>query len=294
VWTPQGLIFHPDDRIGWQRSHASLPTILDRGEHWRVFFASRDDRQRSHVGFFDLDPATGTVLGSAAQPVLSPAGVGLFDQDGVYPASIVETDGRVLMYYIGWTAGEPPPMFYAAVGLAVSDDGGDTFTRVSPAPVLDRSEHDPWMVTGPCVLKDRGRWRMWYVSGLGWDGPARSRYHVKHAESEDGVRWHRDGTVAIDLEGRETNISRPCVTPAGDGYRAWFAADRGGGYTVTAADSSDGLSFTRNPGAAAGLGSHVSCYPAVRGGVMLYNGQNFGRDGVQLARAANAAAVTGV
>ena len=55
---------------------------------------------------------------------------------------------------------------------------------MSSAPILDRSDVDPFLTASPCVLMEDGLWRMWYVSGVGWQAPAlRPVYHL--AETSD-------------------------------------------------------------------------------------------------------------
>ena len=49
---------------------------------------------------------------------------------------------------------------YYEVGLAVSEDGGSSFTRVQQSPVLSRSEFDPWLVTALDVFKSGEKWLM--------------------------------------------------------------------------------------------------------------------------------------
>ena len=48
-WCKQGLIFSPSGQYYWMRTHAALPVAqrLD-GELYRVYFASRDEQNRSH------------------------------------------------------------------------------------------------------------------------------------------------------------------------------------------------------------------------------------------------------
>src|SRR5206468_2418892 len=121
----------------------------------RVYFASRTPEQRSHIGWVDVELSDRPVVRArAALPVLSPGPIGHFDEHGVFPASVVQhDDGRLWMYYVGWTQGVTPPLFYASIGLAVSEDGGNSFTRVSPAPVMSRSAFDPCLVTSPYVFR---------------------------------------------------------------------------------------------------------------------------------------------
>ncbi len=68
------------------------------------------------------------------------------------------------------------------IGLAASEDGGRSFGRISAGPILDRSDVDPYLTGSPCVLVERGQWRLWYVSGTPWgEGVGRplTRYSTK-------------------------------------------------------------------------------------------------------------------
>lgn len=293
-WRKLGLVWGPDGSDPWRRTHAALPLAHATGEDTvRVFAASRDERNRSHVGWVDIrlaDPPE--VLAVADRPALSPGPLGAFDGDGVYPASLVEADGRLLLYYIGWNAGTPAPLFYASIGLAVSDDGGASFVRESSAPIMSRSEHDPCLVTSPCVRREQSAWRMWYVSGIGWlndgNGP-RSRYDIKYAESDDGVAWRRDGHVCIGLGPGEANIARPCVVGASGSYEMWYSRDEGRGYRIGVAYSKDGLHWTRRDEEAGidssptGWDSAAQAYPwVIESGEsrwLFYNGNGYGREG---------------
>jgi hypothetical protein len=301
-WRKLGLVWGPDGSDPWRRTHAALPLPHATGENTvRVFAASRDEQNRSHVGWVDvLLGDRPEVLAVADRPALSPGPLGAFDGDGVYPASLVEAEGRVLLYYIGWNAGTPAPLFYASVGLAVSDDGGATFARVSQAPVLARSQHDPCLVTSPCVRREGSSWRMWYVSGREWRRERdrlQSLYDVKYAESDDGVTWHREGHVCIALEPGETNVARPCVIDTANAYEMWYSHDRGHGYRIGMARSPDGLTWRRHDREAgieaslSGWDADAQSYPWLieSGGrrFLFYNGNDFGRAGFGLAVAAS-------
>ena len=173
---------------------------------------------------------------------------------------------------------------------------GRTFERLSPAPILDRGPHDPWMVTTPWVLQEESGWRMWYVSGLGWRDlqEKSSLYHVKIAESRDGISWQRDGRVAVDLAPGETNIASPCVLRASDGYHMWYCrVARGSGYRLGYARSEDGLDWQRDDAnlgigpSESGWDSDCMAYPFVfvhKGQRhLLYSGNGNGRDGFGIA-----------
>lgn len=298
-WTKLGLIFRPDGAQAWMRSHAAVPTPFPLGgSRYRVYFSSRDDRQRSSVGYFEVDlDRPDQVLDVSPAPVLTPGPIGHYDADGIYAESVVPGGDEVWLYAIGVNTGHTPPLFYASIGLAVSRDGGRSFAKHTRAPIMSRSDHDPCLVTAPFVLRDAGRWRMWYVAGTAWTEEAhglQSHYHVKYAESDDGVTWRREGRSCVTPAGPgETNVARLWVVPDGGRYRGWYSASGAGGYRIGYAESPDGLTWTRLdhlaglPLSLDGWDSKAQAYPAVvRHGdrwFMFYNGNAFGRDGIGLA-----------
>jgi hypothetical protein len=228
------------------------------------------------------------------QPVLGLGELGAFDDRGVTSSWSVAVGSRILHYYTGWSLGVTVP-FYLSAGLAVSDDGGETFERPSRAPLLERTAVDPLMTASPCVLVDEGRWRMWYVSATGWtptDAGARHAYHIRYAESDDGVTWRREGRVAIDFRPGEHAIARPCVIRDRDGYRMWYAY-RGDAYRIGYAESPDGLAWTRRdehagidvtPGAWDGeMVAYAYVFDWDDRRYMLYNGNGYGRTGLGVA-----------
>jgi hypothetical protein len=142
---------------------------------------------------------------------------------------------------------------------------------------------------------------MWYVSCTGWnivDGQIRHHYHIKYAESSDGIHWQRDGRVCIDFKSDdEYAISRPCVVHDPDMYRMWYSY-RGASYRIGYAESPDGLVWQRKDEEAGidvsseGWDSEMIAYPYVfdhKGRrYMLYNGNGYGKTGIGLAVIANA------
>lgn len=298
-WEKLGLVFEPRRGSNWMCSHAAAPAPLKLTHSvCRIYFASRDMNNRSHVGYFDIDldhPIQ--VLGVSEKPVLVPGPLGYFDDHGVYASSAIMHEGKVYLYTIGWNPGVRQPLFYSSIGLATSHDDGQTFEKYGRAPIMARSEHDPCLVTAPVVLKDQDKWRMWYVSGVGWeecDGNLNSKYHIKYAESRDGIHWNRDGTVCIDFSDHtERNISRMCVINDSRTFRAWFSSNRGDGYRIEYAESVDGITWKRH-GTPLGLelsregwDSKAMAYPYVvkhrDSWFMFYNGNGFGQEGVGLA-----------
>ena len=198
----------------------------------------------------------------------------------------------MLQYYTGWSLGVTVP-FVLGIGCAESEDGGRTFKKVSSAPVLGRTAIDPYLTASPSVLVEGDTWRMWYVSGSNWhmrEDDVQHRYHVRYAESADGVNWEPTGLVCVDYQDEhETAIARPCVIRDADAYRMWFCA-RGDAYRIGYAESPDGLTWTRHDDSveisslADGWDSEMQAYPFIvdHDGArhMLYNGNGYGATGI--------------
>jgi hypothetical protein len=298
-WRERQRIFEPAGQAAWIGTHAALPVVRAHPDRHRVYFSSRDGRGRSHIGFVDVSlDHPKDVMDISPAALLSPGALGTFDDAGVTTSCLVGHDDQLFLYYTGWALGSSVP-FYLNVGVAVSDDDGKTFRKLSQAPLLDRHEVDPYLTASPWVLIDNGMWRMWYVSGTAWsetaDGP-RHRYHIKYAESVDGRHWKREGRIAIDYASPdEYAFGRPCVVRDGDRYRMWYSY-RGDRYRIGYAESRDGIAWTRmdaenvlNVSADGEWDSEMVTYPIVfehRGRwQMLYNGNDYGRTGIGLATA---------
>lgn len=299
-WRKHGLAFRPEGQYGWMNTHAQVPTALVLPDRLRIYFASRPRRDLSLPTFVDLDRNDPhRILGLNASPILELGRPGTFDADGVMPSCVIGDGERVLMYYSGWSrlAGKAP--YNNATGLAVSKDGGTTFTRCFEGPVLDRTPEEPWSATSPAVLKHEGIWHVWYSSGTDWIDVAGKLEHVyvlKHALSTDGIHWVRDNQPIFGVAGPDESQTRPTVAYFGDRWHMWFAFRgsvefRGAGetYRIGYAWSADLTRWNRDDAAAGitvseqGWDSQMICYPElaqVDGNMLLlYNGNGFGEGG---------------
>ena len=280
----------------WAVSHAALPVVDPvGGGHYRVYFSARDDRGRARIGWAetDLSPSGGWRV--SAGPAIDLGPLGSFSDNGVTSSCLVNHNGVKYQFYTGWSLGVTVP-FYLNAGMAASQDGGATFTPCSKAPILALNDVDPFLTASPWVLVEGGVWRMWYVSGLAWvisNGKATHKYHIRYAESRDGLQWDRRGIVCIDFKNdTEYAISRPCVVHDGDTYRMWYAY-RGDRYRIGYAESPDGVVWTRmdecagigvSPGEWDGDMIEYPCVVDLRGRrLMLYNGDGYGRTGIGVA-----------
>jgi hypothetical protein len=263
---------------------------------WNLYLSLRDDQGRARIGRtrLTLSP-TPQLEPLEPQPVLDLGVLGAFDDSGVVTSCLVTDGDRRLLYYTGWSRGVTVP-FYLVAGVAVSE-AREPFRRLSDGPLLDRNAIDPFLTASPFVMRDGTVWRMWYVSGSRWattDTGPRHEYHIRYAESGDGLNWRRSGKVCIDYApgSNEYAFGRPFVLRGRDQFQMWYSV-RGNQYVIGYADSPDGLTWQRHDHVSGlspstdGWDSEMVEYPWViedRGTrFLLYNGNGYGRTGVGLA-----------
>lgn len=294
VWSAGTVVIPAPPPLAWARSHAALPaTHVDPEGALRVYFSSRDERGRSHIARAIVDPGGGDPRFDP-DPVLSPGPLGAFDDSGVTMSCLLDDGERLLLYYSGWSLGRTVP-FYLAIGCAVSTDGGRSFERLGAGPIVGRSIEEPYMSASPWVVADARGYRMFYVSCTGWtmhEDEPRHHYRIQQAVSDDPLSWQPEGDVALDYEGDEYAMGRPCVLRDADGWRMWFCS-RGDRYALRCAESADGSSWRRSELHLSPTGdwdSEMQAYPCVfdHEGTrhMLYNGNGYGASGIGLAHAA--------
>ncbi len=296
-WIKKGLIFKPDGQFEWVVTHAMLPVADRIGEDlYRIYFSGRDSLNRSHIGFIVIDiNKPKEILDISAEPVLSPGALGCFDDNGVTPTWIVNVEGAKYLYYFGWNKRSLVRASEVS-GLAISYDGGVTFKRYSRAPILERTDKEPYSILViSCILIEKGTWRMWYDSADIWLNKDLPKYNIKYAESEDGVHWKRAGYISVDyMYPEESRVSRACVVKEGNIYRMWYCYAIGSGpYKMGYAESMDGIAFKRMDNqvgiypSETGWDSEMICYPYVfkhKGRFyMLYCGNGYGKTGFGLA-----------
>jgi hypothetical protein len=307
-----GLVFEPRQYPGhpWMVEFAQAPATLLFDDFVRVYFSCRptpDERGQyvSYSAFVDLDRRDlRRVLSVAEQPILPLGGLGEFDEFGTYPVSVVRDGDVVRAFYAGWTRCESVP-FNVAIGEAVSEDGGRTFTRVGAGSVLGYSPDEPFVLSGPKIRRFHGGWQLFYIAGRRWklvNGRAEPVYKIRLARSADGRHWeklHRD-LIPSRIEEDEAQAS-PDVFESGGLFHMFFcyraSADyrgREGGYRIGYASSPDLVEWSRDDTragldiSAEGWDSEMVSYPhvfQVDGSIyMAYLGNQVGRQGFGLAK----------
>lgn len=305
MWTKQGLIYKPDGSMPFSRTHAQVPFGYPMNGKIRAYFSTRDEHSSSATSFVELDarnPSTVTYVHD--QPCLTKGAVGMFDESGAMPSwflPVQNADGtdEIWLYYTGWNRSETAS-YRLAIGLAISRDGGLTFERKYTGPLLDRSIYDQVWVAQPCVMREDGRWRMWYLSCTKIElinNHPEPFYDVKYAESADGINWERTGHVCVGYDEFTDAIGRPTVYRDGDLYKMYFSyrnatnyrTDVQRSYRIGYAESRDGYSWERKDDLA-GIERSVEGWDSLMMDychifrhndqwIMFYNGNGFGASG---------------
>ncbi len=294
-WEKKGLIYGADAAFGWARNSALQPTPLVKREAGliRVFAGFRDDGGVSRVGYVDVsDSDPSRILRVSRAPVLDIGDPGAFDENGVVPCAISERSGELYLFYAGYQLGHKVK-FLAFSGLAVSRDGGETFSRHSRVPVCDRADGEMLFRAIHTIMYDGGRWRAWYGAGDSFEVEGAHqypRYNIRHAFSPDGIHLSDKYQVCVDTRDGEYRVGRPYVIKQGGLYKMFYGAGtKEQGYRLAYAESLDGISWARMDAevgieaSPSGWDSRMQAYPAVvtcgDRTYMFYNGNDYGRDG---------------
>lgn len=296
IWEKTGFHFNSDEYLGEYRG-AMVPRAVHMiDDVFRIFYSPRDKDGRCHIFHMDIDITKLRILEVGGKPILSPGDLGTFDDSGAQVSWVCRTHNKWWIYYVGWNLGVTVP-FRNSVGLAESDDGVH-FVRAYNGPIIDRTKDEPYFCSSPCVLDCGGAYRAWYVSCVKWrlddNGAPKHWYHIKYADSNDGMNWNREGIVAIDFKNeQEYAITTPSVIKYKDIYHMWYCY-RGDKYRIGHAISTDGKLWERMDDdvgidvSEEGFDSEMVCYPHVflHNGEwhMLYNGNGYGKTGFGLAK----------
>ena len=260
MWKKKGLILNinhfKNDLIN---SHASIPFAYHvNSNNYRIYFSSRNSIGKSLPYFIEAEILNGciNIKGNIVGPILDLGELGTFDDSGIMPSCIVKQNDKLFMYYIGWNP-QVTVSYRLSIGLAISNDNGLSFARKNIGPICDRSIEEPFFNTAPFVILENEVWKMWYISCTGWqiiNNYPEPSYHIKYAESLDGINWKRDGIICLDYDKVSKALGRPCVIKKNNNYQMYFSYRKINNYRETAengykigfAKSIDGINWEKN------------------------------------------------
>jgi len=311
-WKKMGKIFDPSEHSLPNRcvEFAQSPQTLVMNDRVRVYFSTRErdsvGKFLSHVAYADFSRDMTLLLGVSEHTVLPLGGLGCFDEHGIFPINVLRNGDRVLAYTTGWNR-KVSVSAEASIGLAISNDNGQTFERYGTGPLMAASLNEPFLVADAFVQHYEGIYHMWYIYGTKWhkfskESPPDRVYKIAHASSMDGMQWSRDGRLIIsDRLNADECQALPTVISIDGVYHMYFCyreacgfrEDSSRGYRIGYAYSIDLKTWVRDDSlggldiSADGWDSQMQCYPHIFGCegsiYLLYNGNEFGRYGFGLA-----------
>lgn len=312
-WEKLGQVYLASENDGsiWMSEFAQCPTpfLLDENTV-RVFISCRPPRGSdmqyiSYPGYVDLDRHDlRKVIGLSESPLLPHGRMGSFDEFGIMPCSVVRHKHLCYMYYTGWTRMSSVP-YTVDIGLAVSEDGGQTFKKAGEGPVMGLTPDEPYLVNTPVVQIHNDIWHMWYLTGTKWiQDQTRFEpvFHLVHAQSLDGIQWERNAQPILipKTEDECQDVFSPFFHQdrwhAAYAYRdpRNFRGNASGAYQIGYAWSTDLLQWTRDDNFVglkkeqSGWDSEMMCSSQainIDGQIYLfYCGNEFGKYGFGIAK----------
>ncbi len=295
-WTKKGSIFRPDPEFPWMKTYAWAPTAEQIDDDiFKVYFGGRNADNMTQTGWFTFNINNPeTVLDISREPILKLGPLGSFDDSLILSCAVVNHDDKKYLYYVGWMQGKRV-RYYPALDWPYLPTTGKRFKNIHGA-MIERSDNDPYGMASPFVLYDNGTWHLWYASYRRWelrgDEPW-PHYEIRYARSTDGVNWACRNRRCIGSEDQEA-VARPYILKEDGVFKMWYCYRiKYGNYTIGYAESVNAEDWELMPDKVgielsdSGPDSLMMAYPCVfnhRGKkYMLYNGNNFGEEGICMA-----------
>ena len=184
----------------------------EKGEEDYEIYAEEIDKVSGFRVYKSESFLDNTIIEISATPVIALGSLGSFDDSLALACSLVDINGIKYMYYVGWMKGNRV-RYYPSIGLAISKDKGKTFQKYSNAPLIERTNNDPYGMASPFVLAESTGWKMWYASYRKWElrkNEPWPTYELRFAESTDGINWSLSDKNCIGSDNEEA-VARPYV-----------------------------------------------------------------------------------
>jgi hypothetical protein len=209
----------------WQNSHAMMPVVLEKNDRLRVFYTTRHIDGKSRITYYDVDKLNPTkIIYIHDKPIIEVGEIGTFDDCGTVATFIIKHENKVYLYYNGYNVRNTVP-WSNSIGLAISEDDGNTFKKLFNGPILDRFKYDEYFTITPWIVYENNMWHMWYTSGTGWleiENRKEPVYNLKYAKSNNGIDWIREFEVALTQNTYDECIARATILKKRDKLQMWF------------------------------------------------------------------------
>lgn len=311
-WKKLGKIFDPTEYRLPNKclQFAQSPQALVFDDFVRIYFSTREmdatNKPLSHIAYADFEKNFRKAIGISQHTVIPLGNLGSFDEHGIFPMNVVRYKDKIYGYTCGWSR-RVSVSIETSIGVAISNDNGQTFQKNGDGPVLTSSLREPFLVGDPFVTIHNGLFHMWYIFGVKWkrfsaDQPPDRIYKIGHAVSQDGFLWSKeDGRQIIgDRINTECQALPTVINISGRWHMFFcyrhafdFRHNRERSYRIGYAYSDNGHDWVRDDSSvgidvsAGEWDSDMMCYPNVFACnnkiYLLYNGNDFGRYGFGIA-----------
>ena len=304
-WIKKGRIFQNNNHIEFSNTHAALPTpfLVDK-ETIRIYYATRDDDQKSRITYIDVEAKNPSkVIYTHDQPIFELGELGTFDDRGATPSGLFRIDNKMYFYYNGYNTATTV-RYRIAVGIAEMNLTLNKGKKLSTGPVVDRNMFDSCGVATPFIIYDDKlkKYIIYYTSFTHWkiiNNEQEPFYRIVRAESDDGMNWTNKHICIDYANDSDGGIVRPSVLFYKNRYHMWYSIRQSSGYRdqldssyrIKYAYSNDGINWIKKDSNlkvqpslnSTDWDSEMVAYPYVLetsyGIYMFYNGNGFGQSG---------------
>jgi predicted GH43/DUF377 family glycosyl hydrolase len=216
-------------------------SILYENGIYKMWYSGYDG-SNNRIGYAFSFDGKNWIRGNNGNPVMALGAPGSWDDWLLSTPWVMKVGNSYYMYYGGNDGA------VARIGLATSPDG-ITWTKNVNNPILGTGvKFDTVHVYGCAVIKDGNTWRMWYT---GNDGSGVNGDNVGYATSANGVAWNKQNNgnqvIARGAGGSfdSSSIAVPWVGRIGHRFIMYYSGFNGVDYAIGAAESFDGLTWTK-------------------------------------------------
>jgi hypothetical protein len=297
-WKKLGNVFCPNNSPDeFLISHAANPLpVWKYGNVFTVFYSGRDNKNKSSVGYMELDIDTLSVVNAPQEAVFKYGDDDSFYSHGVSIGNCYQADGQSYIGFMGWQCREGQHWRGDIGRLRIAQS--NALLLDPQVPMMDTAlQADEISLSYPFVLFHEGEYKMWYGATISWDAGNGEMLHIiKYATSKNGLDWQRKGNaIPYELNIAQA-FSRPSVLIDKKGkFHIWYSYRSGNGtpYRIGYSTSANGIDWINRLDEVGidvskdGWDSDMLCYPFVfkhqNHVYMLYNGNGYGKTGFGLA-----------
>lgn len=289
-------------------SHTKGPNGILLKDFVRVYFSSNlKDSQgvTSHILYADFDKNFSNIIKISDNVVVPESKLGYFDEHGIFPFKPFLHEGLEYAFYTGWSRRETVSV-ETSIGLMTRSKVSDFYNRIFKGPVISANSKEPFLLADAWPITHPNHYKIYYIFGDAWlydreNKAYERRYRIALTTTKDLLTYHRDSVYLIDTLSPNEVQAYPTVVIRHDYYHMLFCfrdvfdfrSNPQKSYKFGYAFSKDGITWKRNDNLIClfdgekDFDIEMMTYPSfieVEDRLyLLYNGNNFGKDGILVA-----------